>query len=212
MSWNQNEVTLCGTVSCTPYVSHVTHREAFYIFVLESRRLSGIDDYIKILCPESMLSETPIEVGDFITVSGALRSYNNKSGVGNRLIITVLAQEIAHTQDEPCNSVLLRGTLCKAPVFRKTPLGREICDMLLAINRRYGRADYLPCIVWGAQAREFAECTIGTKLSIEGRIQSRTYHKIEDGVTTEKMAYEVSIGKLSHYEEEITGDENEEYE
>ena len=203
MSWNLNEVTLCGRVSCTPYLSHVTHREAFYVFVLESRRLSGTDDYIKILCPETMLKETPVIVGEMIAVQGALRSYNNKSGIGNRLLITVLAQRISSGDGEPTNSVFLRGTLCKSPVFRKTPLGREICDMLLAVNRRYGRADYLPCIVWGTQAREFALCEIGTKLNIEGRIQSRTYHKIEDGVTMEKMAYEVSIGKISLYDEEI---------
>ncbi|MCL2546477.1 MAG: single-stranded DNA-binding protein [Oscillospiraceae bacterium] len=207
MNWNINAVTLCGKVISAPQVSHTTHRETFYGFVLESRRLSGIDDYVKIICPESMLKEAAVDIGDTIAVQGALRSYNNKSGIGNRLIITVLAQSIIHSQGEPHNIVSLCGTLCKAPVFRKTPLGREICDMLLAVNRRYGRADYLPCIVWGGQAREFADCEIGTKLSIEGRIQSRTYQKIEDGITVEKIAYEVSIGKIEIFDEIIGNEE-----
>jgi len=208
MSWNQNTMTLRGKVNNLPTLSHVTHRESFYIFVLESRRLSGINDYIKILCSESILQNMSFDVGDTISVQGALRSYNNKSGVGNRLIISVLAHSIQYCDDDPVNSVVLRGTLCKTPVFRKTPLGREICDMLLAVNRRYGRADYLPCIVWGVQAREFANCDIGTKLSIEGRIQSRIYHKIDDGVTIEKTAYEVSIGNISLFEEEITNQDD----
>ena len=200
-NWNLNTATLSGRVSCTPYLSHTSHRESFYLFVIENRRLSGVDDYIKVLCPQSLLERQPIESGDIVTVTGALRSYNNKNGIGSKLVITVLANDIMYGEPEPINTISLRGTLCKPPVYRKTPLGREIGDLLLAVNRRYGRADYLPCIVWGMQAREFTQCTVGTRLSIEGRIQSRTYHKIEDGVTIEKTAYEVSVSAIELFDD-----------
>jgi len=201
-----NQVTLSGRVSAAPALSHVTHRENFYLFVLEIRRLSGVDDYIKIICPETLLRD--LQLGDDVTIHGALRTYNNKSGIGSRLVITVLAQEITLGSDEPINHVVLCGTLCKMPVYRKTPLGREICDMLLAVNRRYGRADYLPCIVWGPQAREFSGAIVGTRLHIEGRIQSRVYNKVEDGIAVEKTAYEVSVAKVRTADDDAVSDDD----
>ena len=120
--------------------------------------------------------------GDYLEVTGEVRSFNNRSGVGSRLVITVLARSVLPGVGEPCNQVWLRGTLCKPPILRRTPLGRDICDLLLAVNRRYRRADYLPCIAWGAIAQQTARLPVGSRLTVEGRVQSRGYTKTVDGV------------------------------
>ena len=132
---------------------------------------------------------------------GELRSFNNKSGEGARLVITVFAKEIILCDDEDCNVIRLIGTLCKKPNLRTTPMGRDICDLMLAVNRKYGRSDYLPCIAWGIKAREAADWDVGTTVSLEGRIQSRTYIKLIDDVPVEKTAFEVSVIEIGVYEE-----------
>ena len=128
---------------------------------------------------------------------GEVRSYNNKSGVGSRLVITVLVRDLAVTQEgEGVNRLVLSGALCKRPVVRRTPLGRSICDLLLAVNRAYGRADYLPCIAWGSLAACCGRMSVGDRLRLEGRLQSRQYRKVVDGEEVTRVAYEVSVMNL----------------
>ena len=136
-----------------------------------------------------------------MTVIGQLRSFNNKSGQGSRLVISVFAHQLTPGGESPFNQIQLSGVLCKTPVPRRTPLGREICDIILAVNRRYGRADYLPCIAWGAVAAQTADMHTGQRLTVEGRVQSRIYTKNENGVLTERTAYEVSIMRPAEVEE-----------
>lgn len=193
METNFNRVQLCGTVEDAPVFSHSNHAQTFYRLTLAVARLSGLEDHLTVIVPQERLEEVPLSVGDTVTVRGSLRSFNNKSGEGSRLVISVFAREVERGGDAPFNMIQLSGVLCKPPVLRRTPLGREICDILLAVNRRYGRADYLPCIAWGAVAQQAAEMTTGERLTVEGRVQSRTYAKVLDGVTTQRTAYEVSI-------------------
>ncbi|MBR2490001.1 MAG: single-stranded DNA-binding protein, partial [Ruminiclostridium sp.] len=158
-------------------------------------RLSGREDLLNILLPHTLEEGFP-RPGDYVEVAGQIRSFNNRTGVGNRLVITVLARSILPTQEEPCNQVLLGGTLCKPPVLRRTPLGRDICDLLLAVNRKYRRADYLPCIAWGSVALACSRLEVGDPLLLEGRLQSRTYWKTIGEDTQERTAYEISISTL----------------
>ena len=170
-------------------------RPRFYRFPLQVPRLSGTPDTLPVLVPEALL--TAVRLEDPLRVRGQLRSFNNRSGVGNRLVLTVYAQAMEPGSGEPCNRILLSGALCKPPIFRRTPLGRSICDLMLAVSRRYGRADYLPVIAWGQLAVQAARLQVGDTLSLEGRVQSRTYRKVlEDGTAQERVAYEVSAMHL----------------
>ena len=137
-----------------------------------------------------------IEAGIPVRIQGQMRSFNNRSGVGNRLVLTVYGQTIQPGSGESCNHIVLSGSLCKPPIFRRTPLGRSICDLMLAVPRRYGRADYLPVIAWGQLAVQANELQVGDAISLEGRVQSRTYHKITDAGAEERVAYEVSMMHL----------------
>ena len=193
MDNNFNRVQLCGTVDSAPTLSHVNHALAFYKFTLAVERLSGLADKLTVIAAQPLLERAAIREGDTVTVRGQLRSFNNKSGQGSRLVISVFAHVLEKGGDT--------GVLCKPPVLRRTPLGREISDIILAVNRRYGRADYLPCIAWGAVAQQAAAMTTGDRLTIEGRVQSRTYTKTENGVSTERTAYEVSIMRPALLEE-----------
>ena len=191
----RNEVLLEGTALEAPVLSHENHGTRFYRFPLEVPRLSGTPDTLPVLLPEPLLDTVQTEAP--LRVQGQLRSFNNRSGVGNRLVLTVYAQAIQPGTGEPCNRILLSGALCKPPVFRRTPLGRSICDLMLAVSRRYGRADYLPVITWGQLAVQAARLQVGDALSLEGRVQSRTYRKVlEDGTAQERVAYEVSAMHL----------------
>ena len=134
-----------------------------------------------------------------LCIEGSLRSFNNKTGTGPKLVITVFAKEMRFENDDDENMIELKGTLCKPPSFRSTPMGREICDLMLAVNRPYGRSDYLPCITWGQKAREAAQWDVGTNVVLNGRIQSRQYTKIIDGEYVEKTAYEVSVIDIQKY-------------
>ena len=193
MELNYNRVELCGTVLEAPVLSHVNHGCAFCRFPLSVLRLSGQPDKLQVIAPQPLLDALPVSPGDTVTVTGQLRSFNNKSGQGSRLVISVFAQTLTAGGAGPLNRIQLSGILCKQPVLRRTPLGREICDMILAVNRRYGRADYLPCIAWGAVAQQVSLLHTGARLTAEGRGQSRVYSKTENGVTTDRTAYEVSI-------------------
>ncbi len=193
---SSNRVILCGTAAGDPLFSHENRDERFFAFPLEVERLSGTIDRINIILRESMLHvwrqrASPMEV------TGELRSFNNRSGQGSRLVITVFAREISY----PCapvweNYVELEGVLCRPPTVRSTPMGREIADLLLAVNRPYGRSDYLPCIAWGRNARRAAAWTVGTRLRLMGRIQSREYIKNMDGQAVRRVAYEVSASEI----------------
>jgi len=190
-----NDVFLRGCVSEPPRVSHETRGEVYCRFSLEVRRLSGAADTVHILARRSLLEglELTDGGGEKLCVAGELRSFNNRSGTGPRLVITVFARELRFEDGPDENRVELTGTLCKAPTHRATPLGREISDLMLAVNRRYGRSDYLPCIAWGLRARTAALWDVGTAVHLTGRIQSRVYTKTVDGVGVEKTAYEVSV-------------------
>ena len=189
-----NDVLLEGTVSGQPEFSHEHHGARFYRFFLESPRLSGQADLLPVLVPEALLSQ--VEGGHALRVRGQLRSFNNRTGVGNRLVLSVYATEAETPAGQPCNRIVLSGALCKPPVFRKPPLGRSICDLMLAVPRRYGRADYLPVIAWGQLALRASRLQVGDPLALEGRVQSRLYHKVTEAGTEERTAYEVSMMHL----------------
>ena len=177
MDNNFNRVQLCGTVDSAPALSHVNHGVSFYKFTLAVERLSGLADKLTVIAAQPLLESAAIREGDTVTVRGQLRSFNNKSGQGSRLVISVFAHALEKGGDTPFNLIQLSGILCKPPVLRRTPLGREICDIMLAVNRPYRRADYLPCILWGRCAQEAASYPVGTELLLTGRLQSRNYTK-----------------------------------
>lgn len=187
-----NHIELCGTMGSAPAFSHESHDKRFYQFMLEVERLSGTADVLRIVVPESLLEQTAIDCGSTIRVSGQIRSFNSRTEHARRLLISVFAEMIELCDDDPDNHVILTGTICKPPVFRRTPLGREICDVMLAVNRPYRRADYLPCIFWGATAQEISILDVGTALTVEGRLQSREYVKLLEGGSERRVAYEVS--------------------
>lgn len=187
-----NRVELRGDVASGPVFSHESRGEKFYQFVMDVQRLSGAYDSLRVIARQSQLALLEIEAGKRLYVLGELRSFNNKSGEGSRLVITVFARELRMEEGEDLNAVILQGTLCKPPNLRTTPMGREICDLMLAVNRRYGRSDYLPCIAWGQRARETSLLTVGARVKLVGRIQSRKYIKDTGDGTVEKTAFEVS--------------------
>lgn len=193
---NHNSVVICGILLGRPEFSHAGRTEEYYTFPLGIERLSGAMDIINVIVRRELLEEIQPENSSRLRVSGELRSFNNKSGQGSKLVITVFARELEFTDDEDQNAVELVGTLCKASNFRKTPMGREICDMMLAVNRKYNRSDYLPCIAWGQLAETAALWDAGTRVRLRGRIQSRKYIKNEDGIPVERTAFEVSATQI----------------
>lgn len=197
MGERNNTVELVGTVAEAPVFSHENHGQVFYRFPLLTERLSGEADRVEILTPAS----AALAPRQRIRVLGQLRSYNNRTGLGARLVISVLANVITEAEGDDENIVHLSGTLCKPPVLRRTPLGRSICDTLLAVNRRYGRSDYLPCIAWGALALEISGRSVGDTLAFQGRIQSREYTKRTEDAEEVRTAYEVSIMRLEEDED-----------
>ena len=204
MEQNVNRVILCGSSAGEPYLSHINHGERFYKFPLTVPRLSGQSDRLMVVAPWPLLERQPVAAGDTVRITGQLRSFNNKSGQGRRLVISVFARRLEVGQALPENCIQLSGIICKPPILRRTPLGRDICDVILAVNRRYGRADYLPCIAWGAVAQQTADMAVGERLTAEGRVQSRTYTKLLPGGAEERVAYEVSImrpAEIGEFEE-----------
>ncbi len=198
---SNNEVELCGVVDSELSFSHEVYGEGFYQFFLNVPRLSDISDRVNITISERLLQDVNINMGETVCVSGQFRSYNNYSDSGNRLILTVFARDIdANPTDAATrnpNHIFLNGFLCKKPVYRTTPFGREITDILVAVNRAYNKSDYIPCIAWGRNARFSSTLDIGENIKIRGRIQSREYQKKidEDNIIT-KTAYEISISKM----------------
>ncbi len=195
MAWQNNTAELRGTLEGPPELSHISRGMEYYGVTLLTRRLSGTLDRANVILPRGLLPCLP-EPGEKLWLRGELRSFNNRSGSGSRLVLYIFGQEAAPAEDpgEDKNEVSLTGALCKPPIWRRTPMGREICDLMLAVNRRYGRSDYLPCIAWGKNALAAALWEVGTCVSLLGRFQSRGYVKtIASGESLEKIAYEVSV-------------------
>lgn len=188
-----NFITLTGCLASRPEYSHTNHGRRFFSFQLEVARLSGAIDTLPILASEALLNTTELSDGSCLRITGQIRSYNSRSITGRRLIISVLADTLELCDAPHDNEVHLSGVICKEPTYRRTPLGREICDVMLAVNRPYHRADYLPCILWGRSAQEAAYYPIGTPLLLTGRMQSRSYIKLLGDKAEQRTAYEISV-------------------
>ncbi len=194
-----NQVTLKGTVATEPILDHETYGEKFYVFQLQTKRLSEVADLLPIMISEKCTFFSKINIGNRICVMGQYRSYNKYTEEKTKLILTVYAKDICFLSEgeQDDNEVIFEGFICKNVIYRKTPLGREIADILLAVNRPYGKADYIPCIAWGEDAYLAANLEVGDKINITGRIQSREYgKKLSDGTQEKRVAYEVSIQSL----------------
>ena len=211
-----NYLTLVGKVTGEKRFSHEIYGERFYIFDLSIERLSGNADIIPITVSERLLGEETLQEGKKLLVKGQFRYYNSYENERNRLILTVFAKDIKELEDVEedneivkkdtiTNEVVLVGYICKKPIYRQTPFGREIADILLAVNRAYNKSDYIPCIAWGRNARFCQNLEVGVQVKLVGRVQSRTYEKKhEDGTIENRVAYEVSVGSLEIIEENDT--------
>ena len=199
---NSNLALLVGSVAAAPELSHQTGQERFFRFPLRVRRLSGAEDILNVFARERLVRESDLAPGSRIRAEGEIRTFNNKSGVGPKLVVSLFARSLSPSDvPEDENRVELTGTLCKPTLLRETPLGRSVCDLMLAVNRSYGRSDYLPCICWGSSAKEAAEWSVGTMVTLSGRFQSRDYRKLlPDGSYTEKTAYEISAMEVERIE------------
>ena len=196
-----NQVTIMGKVATEFSFSHEVFGEGFYMVEVEVKRLSNSEDRIPLMISERLIDVTQDYTGEYIMVHGQFRSYNRHEEQKNRLVLSVFVREISFMEEEPdgtkTNSIWLDGYICKEPIYRKTPLGREIADLLLAVNRPYGKSDYIPCICWGRNARYASGFEVGEHVQILGRIQSRDYvKKISETETQTRTAYEVSVSKL----------------
>ncbi len=191
-----NTALITGEICSPPVMSHSFKGENFYNMSVKVKRLSDVYDYITVTVQENMVPG--LEEGKAVTVSGQYRSYNNYSGVGNKLILTLFANEITdETETENPNTIYLNGFICKQPIYRTTPFGREITDIIVAVNRNFGKSDYIPCIAWGRNAKYAAGLNVGDNIEVWGRIQSRNYKKkITEEEIVEKTAYEVSVTRI----------------
>ena len=201
-----NQVTMMGEIVSKFSFSHEIFGEGFYMVDLKVNRLSESADIIPLMVSERLIDVTEDYQGYFLAVHGQFRSYNRHDERKNRLVLSVFARELEFVENieesARSNQIYLDGYICKAPIYRKTPLGREIADLLLAVNRPYGKSDYIPCICWGRNARFASGFAVGDRCEIWGRIQSREYMKKLDEETLEKrVAYEVSVSKLELKEE-----------
>ena len=212
-----NQLVLVGKVTSEKRFSHEIYGESFYLFNLEVPRLSENSDIIPITISERLIANFDLSIGKKIVVEGQFRSYNSYENEKNKLVLTVFAKDIIEYNEEEqeeekgktSNEVTLNGYICKKPIYRQTPFGREIADILLAVNRAYNKSDYIPCIAWGRNARFCENMEVGTEVKVVGRVQSRIYEKkFEDGTVEQRVAYEVSISNL----EVIDKKENEEQE
>lgn len=187
-----NQITLRGQLLSLPHFSHENHGKRFFRFTLEVPRLSGTVDLLPVVAEENLLNTLDLSGGQMITVYGQIRSHNLRTDGIRHLLIFVFAQSILCEDGEPVNDVVISGPLCRDPNYRRTPLGREICDVMLAVPRGYKRADYLPCILWGRTALEASNCQIRDVIRIYGRLQSRNYTKMTEDGPQERTAYEIS--------------------
>lgn len=187
-----NAITLRGSLQELPRFSHENHGRQFFRFLLEIPRLSGTVDILPVIAEGSLLRDLDPTAGSMLTVTGQIRSFNQRTDGARHLLIFVFASEIAVEDGEPLNDTVIEGPLCREPNFRRTPLGREICDAMLAVPRAFHRADYLPCILWGRTAQEVSACHTRDRIRICGRLQSRNYTKVTPTGPETRTAYEVS--------------------
>lgn len=192
MEQHENQIILRGDLLGLPEFSHENHGRRFCRFLLEIPRLSGAVDTLPVIAGQEQLSELPLSPGRRLTVRGQIRSHNQTDATGRHLMIFVFASELFPEDGEPVNEAAVSGLLCREPTFRRTPLGREICDAMLAVPRAFRRADYLPCILWGRTAQEISRCHTRDRIEIQGRLQSRIYTKYVGDVPVERTAYELS--------------------
>ena len=215
---DNNHITLVGKITDEKKFSHEIYGEKFYTFDLSVPRLSGNADIIPVTISERLFKDEDLVVEKKVKITGQFRSYNSYENERNRLILTVFAkdieflenqeEEIVASKDLISNEVILTGYICKTPIYRQTPFGREIADILLAVNRAYNKSDYIPCITWGRNARYCSKMPVGTEVKVIGRVQSRAYEKKhEDGTVEQKVAYEVSISNLEVIDEKKKLDE-----
>ncbi|MBR1930375.1 MAG: single-stranded DNA-binding protein [Lachnospiraceae bacterium] len=202
-----NQVTVMGEIISEFTYSHEIFGEGFYMVNVRVQRLSESYDIIPVMVSERLLDTSANYIGMLICVNGQFRSYNRHEERKNRLVLSVFAREIEFVDEmeesSKTNQIYLDGFICKEPIYRKTPLGREIADLLLAVNRPYGKSDYIPCICWGRNARYASNFKVGERCAIWGRIQSREYMKKLDDETVEKrVAFEVSVSKLELLQDE----------
>lgn len=187
-----NQIVLRGTLASLPQFSHENHDRRFFRFLLDVPRLSGFVDTLPVIAEEGLLNDTDLSGGGMLTVTGQIRSHNVRSDGRRHLLIFVFASGICCEDGEPINDVILEGPICREPTYRRTPLGREICDVMLAVPRAFKRADYLPCILWGRTALEVSQCHTRNRIHLSGRLQSRVYTKITEDGSEERTAYEIS--------------------
>ena len=192
MEHTTNIITLRGELAGLPEFSHENHGRRFHRFTLNVPRLSGAVDTLPIIAEEQLLKTLDLSGGNMIAVTGQIRSHNIRTEGTRRLLIFVFAATLTAEDGDPVNDVMLEGPLCREPTYRRTPLGREICDVMLAVPRAFRRADYLPCILWGRTAQEVSVCQTRDKIRVCGRLQSRTYTKLTDEGPVERVAYEIS--------------------
>ncbi len=211
-----NVVTISGRVVSEVEYSHEVYGEGFYSFQLDVPRLSESSDKISVTFSERLVPKEKLVIGSLLEIEGQFRSYNSYKSESNKLVLTVFAREVVFIDEDKRiknpNQIYLNGYICKSPIYRMTPFGREITDILVAVNRPYNKSDYIPCIAWGRNARYSQNLSIGDNIKIWGRIQSREYQKkLESGETLTKTAYEVSVSKMEISEPSTNeNDENDE--
>ncbi len=192
MEHSENTILLRGELVQLPQFSHENHHKRFFRFFLSVPRLSGAVDVLPVIAEEQILNTMDLSGGAMLQVEGQIRSHNLRENGTRKLLIFVFATSIISTDEPPANEVILQGPLCRQPNLRRTPLGREICDVMLALPRAFKRADYLPCILWGRTAHDISACRTSDVIRIHGRLQSRVYTKLTESGAQERTAYEVS--------------------
>lgn len=207
-NYNENNIMeIGGTVVESPEFSHEIYEEKFYRFCIQTKRLSDVYDVLPIIISERLIPDEGINVGEIVHINGQVRSHNKQIGTRSKLVLSIFAKELEKTNDAEIltlNDANFNGFLCKAPIYRKTPLGREIADILVAVNRSYKKSDYIPCILWGRNAKFCEKLEVGTNVKLSGRVQSRKYEKVqEDGTIKEMVAYELSVSKFSVVKEDV---------
>lgn len=196
-----NNIKIGGMVVSEPEFSHELYEEKFYRFYIETKRLSNYTDKLPVIVSERLVQIDALKNGDLLEIVGQFRSYNQLIDNRSKLVLSIFAKEVEKVDNEDIltlNEATFIGYICKNPIYRKTPLGREIADVLIAVNRSYKKSDYIPCILWGRNAKFCETLSVGSMVKLTGRIQSRNYEKkLEDGTVIPKVAYEVSISKFS---------------
>ena len=205
-TFNENNIVeIGGKIISEPEFSHELFEEKFYKLNIETKRLSNSEDILPIIISERLIDMTELKVGILVHIKGQFRSYNKQEEIKSKLVLSIFVKEIEIVTDEniiTLNDTSLIGYICKQPIYRKTPLGREIADVLIAVNRSYKKSDYIPCILWGRNAKFCEKMAVGTLVKLSGRIQSRVYEKkLSDETVIQKVAYEVSVAKFSVYKE-----------